>query len=312
MNVYFTEINEQGLIVCLNRILQPEGENQPSVVTCSFDFWVGDESLGSPSTPGSIAAMISPLSRLWRRWESTCSSFRRTAAATTASAAEATHVNYPGSDPWVTCVGGTVRRRCQDRPAADLREWVWSNVGSASAVGASQAPPAAARARCSRCRATRAPPASPRSPTRRATRPATSLHSRRGRHGLLRRRQPSAERLVLHQRSQIRLHRHELRDAAVRGLAAVLRSALGVGVRLPQPRLYQLGNFGLQRRDTTGNNDPRRRLERAVSTRQEPAGTRAPAGAASTAPSCSTASPRCCTTRTSTSRSTRARSAWTR
>ena len=61
VNVYFTEGTEQGLIVCPNRILQPEGENQPSVVTCSFSFWSDDASVGSPSSSGSIAATVSPL-----------------------------------------------------------------------------------------------------------------------------------------------------------------------------------------------------------------------------------------------------------
>jgi kumamolisin len=47
MNVYFTELTENGLLVCLNRILIPETEKQPTVVTCSFSFFSEDSGLGS-------------------------------------------------------------------------------------------------------------------------------------------------------------------------------------------------------------------------------------------------------------------------
>ncbi|MBV8586382.1 MAG: hypothetical protein JO308_08860, partial [Verrucomicrobia bacterium] len=59
VNVYFTEITEQGLVVCLNRILLPEGEAQPTIVTCSFNFFGSDGSIGSASDSGSAAAIMS-------------------------------------------------------------------------------------------------------------------------------------------------------------------------------------------------------------------------------------------------------------
>jgi hypothetical protein len=130
VNVYFTEITEQGLIVCLNRILQPEGENQPSVVTCSFSFWADDASVGSPSSSGSIAATVSPLFQALAAQGINVFIISQDKGSNDGVGGGSTHVNYPGSDPWVTSVGGTVIGNANTGP-----EWVWSNVGSASAVG---------------------------------------------------------------------------------------------------------------------------------------------------------------------------------
>ena len=135
VNVYFTEITEQGLIVCLNRILQPEGEKQPSVVTCSFNFWGGDESVGSPSTSGSIAATVSPLFQALAALGINVFIISQDKGSNDGVGGGGTHVNYPGSDPWVTCVGGTVVGTVNTGPPLTFAEWVWSNVGSTSQVG---------------------------------------------------------------------------------------------------------------------------------------------------------------------------------
>ena len=134
VNVYFTEITEQGLVVCLNRILQPEGENQPSVVTCSFNFWGGDESIGSPSTSGSIAATVSPLFQALAALGINVFIISQDRGSNDGIKDGSTHVNYPGSDPWVTCVGGTVLGDDVDGPPLSFEEWVWSDVGSATSV----------------------------------------------------------------------------------------------------------------------------------------------------------------------------------
>jgi Pro-kumamolisin, activation domain len=135
VNVYFTEITEQGLIVCLNRILQPEGEKQPSVVTCSFNFWGGDEAIGSPSSSGSIAATVSPLFQGLAALGIDVFIISQDKGSNDGVSGGSTHVNYPGSDPWVTCVGGTVVGNVKAGPPLTFDEWVWSNVGSASQVG---------------------------------------------------------------------------------------------------------------------------------------------------------------------------------
>ncbi|OUL74057.1 S53 family peptidase [Paraburkholderia hospita] len=135
VNVYFTEITEQGLIVCLNRILQPEGEKQPSVVTCSFNFWGGDEAIGSPNTSGSIAAIVSPLFQALAALGINVFIISQDRGSNDGITDGKTHVNYPGSDPWVTCVGGTVVGNVQAGPPRTFDEWVWSNVDKASPVG---------------------------------------------------------------------------------------------------------------------------------------------------------------------------------
>jgi len=135
VNVYFTEITEQGLIVCLNRILQPEGENQPSVVTCSFSFWNDDASVGSPSSSGSIAATVSPVVQALAALGIDVFIISQDNGSNDGVGGGSTHVNYPGSDPWVTSVGGTVIGNINNGPPLTFSEWVWSNVGSASAVG---------------------------------------------------------------------------------------------------------------------------------------------------------------------------------
>jgi len=98
VNVYFTEITEQGLIVCLNRILQPEGENQPSVVTCSFSFWNDDASVGSPSSSGSIAATVSPVVQALAALGIDVFIISQDNGSNDGVGGGSTHVNYPGSD----------------------------------------------------------------------------------------------------------------------------------------------------------------------------------------------------------------------
>jgi hypothetical protein len=135
VNVYFTELTEQGLIVCLNRILLPEGEIQPTVVTCSFNFYGSDSSIGSVSSPGSPAAVMSTLFQQLAALGINVFIISQDKGSNDGITDGSTHVNYPGSDPWVTCVGGTVVGNVQNGPPLKFEEWVWSNVSSSSAVG---------------------------------------------------------------------------------------------------------------------------------------------------------------------------------
>ncbi len=135
INVYFTEITEQGLVVCLGRILLPGSEKQPTVVTCSFNFYGSDSSIGAVSTHGSPAAVMSGLFQQLAALGINVFIISQDKGSNDGIADGSTHVNYPGSDPWVTCVGGTVVGNVQNGPPRTFDEWVWSNVGSASAVG---------------------------------------------------------------------------------------------------------------------------------------------------------------------------------
>jgi len=137
VNVYFTELTEQGLLVCLNRILLPESESQPTVVTCSFNFFVTDDSgsIGDVSNTGSAAYQMSSLFQQLALVGVGVFIIAQDFGSDDGDADGNTHVNYPGSDPWVTCVGGTVIGNLQNGPPVTFDEVVWSNVGSATHVG---------------------------------------------------------------------------------------------------------------------------------------------------------------------------------
>jgi hypothetical protein len=138
INVYFTEITEQGLLVCLNRILLPEGEAQPTVVTCSFNFWASDDtgSIGDVSDSGSAAHQMSALFQSLALVGVGVFIIAQDIGSNDGDTDGGTHVNYPGSDPWVTCVGGTViGGTISTGPPPSFTEVVWSNVSSATHVG---------------------------------------------------------------------------------------------------------------------------------------------------------------------------------
>ncbi len=137
VNVYFTELTEQGLLVCLNRVLLPEGEKQPTVVTCSFNFFVTDDSgsIGDASNTGSAAYQMSSLFQALALLGVGVFIIAQDNGSNDGDSDGKTHVNYPGSDPWVTCVGGTVIGNIKTGPPVTFDEYVWSNVGSATQVG---------------------------------------------------------------------------------------------------------------------------------------------------------------------------------
>ncbi len=129
VNVYFTSDDEQGWLVFLNRVLLPEGENGPTVLTSSFTLELGDDSsyIGNLSDSGSLVSLMTQ-------------QFKQLAAvgvdvfvalgdwgadnwwllANGTAPDGASHVMYPGSDPWVISVGGTV--------LGTTDEYVWGDA----------------------------------------------------------------------------------------------------------------------------------------------------------------------------------------
>jgi Pro-kumamolisin, activation domain len=137
VNVYFTEITEQGLLVCLNRILLPESEKQPTVVTCSFNFWGSDDSgqIGNASDSGSAAYQMSELFQALSLVGVGMFMISQDRGSDDGVNDGKAHVCYPGSDPWVTSVGGTVIGTVNTGPPVTFTEVVWSNADSLSPVG---------------------------------------------------------------------------------------------------------------------------------------------------------------------------------
>ena len=137
VNVYFTEITEQGLLVCLNRILLPEGESQPTVVTCSFNFWGSDDSgqIGDANNSGSAAHQMSTLFQALAAVGVGVFIISQDRGSDDGVNDGSAHVCYPGSDPWVTSVGGTVIGSVNTGPPVTFTEVVWSNADSSTPVG---------------------------------------------------------------------------------------------------------------------------------------------------------------------------------
>jgi hypothetical protein len=140
VNVYFTQNSELGWLAFLNRVLLPQGESQPVVITSSFPLNLSDDTgtVGDSSSSGSVAGVMSAL-------------FQQLAAvgvnvfialgdwgADDSLTDGKTHVSYPGSDPWVTSCGGTLLAGSAG-PPVKLDERVWNDSWSTSGFGSNTA-----------------------------------------------------------------------------------------------------------------------------------------------------------------------------
>jgi hypothetical protein len=139
VNVYFTADSEQGWLVFLNRVLLPETtETGPTVVTCSFALELGDDSsyVGNLSSSGSLVSQMTAQFQAlagvgidvfiaqgdWGAdnwWQ----------LANNIPPDGLSHVMYPASDPSVTSCGGTV--------LGTTEEWVWGDAYTNSPFGSS-------------------------------------------------------------------------------------------------------------------------------------------------------------------------------
>ncbi|MBV9151513.1 MAG: hypothetical protein JO204_07050, partial [Alphaproteobacteria bacterium] len=131
VNVYFNDGSEQGWLVFLNRVLLPEAEKGPSVVTISFTFSLGDDANGTSnySGIGQLSQTGSIVSLMTAAFQALASVGVDVFIALGDWGADnwwllgnnppiapdgASHVMYPGSDPWVTSCGGTVLGTSQE------------------------------------------------------------------------------------------------------------------------------------------------------------------------------------------------------
>ncbi len=143
INVYFNDNTEQGWLVFLNRVLQPETENGPSVVTVSWLFELGDDSTyignltNNPLTPSSsivdwMTAQFRALAAVGvdvfiAQGDWGADNWFPLGASPPQAPDGKSHVMYPGTDPWVTSCGGTV--------LGTSEEWAWGDAYTNSAFG---------------------------------------------------------------------------------------------------------------------------------------------------------------------------------
>jgi Pro-kumamolisin, activation domain len=136
VNVYFTENSEQGWLVLLNRVLQPEGESQPTVVTCSWFVWAADDSgsIGSLSDSGSTVSLMTALFQSLANLGIDVFIALGDWGADDGVVDGHSHVQYAASDPWVTSCGATVLALDSSDPKGFV-EWAWSDSWSTSSFG---------------------------------------------------------------------------------------------------------------------------------------------------------------------------------
>jgi Pro-kumamolisin, activation domain len=133
VNVYFMDDSEPGWVAFLNQLLVPGTETQPSVVTSSWFFTdAGDDSstIGAATQTGTTANTLSGLFQSVAAQGITLFIAAGDWGCDDSLADGKCHVKYPASDPWVTCVGGTVIGNVQAGPPVTFDEWVWSDAYS--------------------------------------------------------------------------------------------------------------------------------------------------------------------------------------
>jgi hypothetical protein len=144
VNVYFSDLTEQGWVAFLNRVLVPEAEVQPSVVSSSWILSPSDD-LGTLESYGVLGYTTArtPISLLFALLA--CQGITVLIAQGDRGADDGVvdgnvHVSYPGTDPYVTSCGGTVlAANWESKPLTVLAEYVWSDTCSASPFGQPEA-----------------------------------------------------------------------------------------------------------------------------------------------------------------------------
>lgn len=138
VNVYFTENSEAGWAVYLSRVLVPGTEKQPTALSGSWILLPSgfdDSQIGPISGPGSSASTATVVSGLFQTLAGLGINVFQAAGdwgaddSVVGKTATTPHVSYPGSDPWVTCCGGTILN-LSTTPAP--LEWVWSDAFNSS------------------------------------------------------------------------------------------------------------------------------------------------------------------------------------
>jgi hypothetical protein len=122
VNVYFSEDSEQGWWTFLTRVLVPEGEPQPTVVTCSWVLASSDATEGPLSSSGTPAAQLTTVFQALAAQGVEVFIALGDWGSDDGVTDGNVHVSYPSSDQWVTSCGGTI--------IGTSAEYVWSDAWS--------------------------------------------------------------------------------------------------------------------------------------------------------------------------------------
>ncbi|RLL93317.1 cis-Golgi t-SNARE syntaxin [Aspergillus turcosus] len=120
INVYFSDLTEQGWVTFLNRVLFPaEGEKRPNIVSISWTMY-DERTYGS-----SLSFLFQRLAVVGTTVFGISGDWGANNNVTDGRA----HVGWPGSDPWITCVGGTAVGNVMstESGAVTFDEYAWNN-----------------------------------------------------------------------------------------------------------------------------------------------------------------------------------------
>ena len=135
INVYFTDTTELGWEAFFSRaIVPPAGDNPPSVLSISWVSYLDDSfaTIGDPAASGSVAGVLRPLLQAAAARGITVFMAAGDWGAADTIGDTHCHVLYPGSDPWVTCCGGTIVGDISATTPTTFEEFTWSDANTAS------------------------------------------------------------------------------------------------------------------------------------------------------------------------------------
>jgi hypothetical protein len=135
INVYFSDTSEAGWEAFFSRaIFPPAGDNPPSVLSISWVSYLDDSvaSIGDVTASGSPAGVLRPLLQAAAARGVTIFMAAGDWGANDLFGGTGCHVLYPGSDPWVTCCGGTIVGDISATTPVSFEEFTWSDANTAS------------------------------------------------------------------------------------------------------------------------------------------------------------------------------------
>ena len=127
VNVYVTTADQQGWVQAIGRVAHPNpGDSPPSVLSSSWFICDGDDADGM-ADQGVSGAFIDAVTAAFQdaaiQGVTVCIASGDRGTDSDVGDGKA-HVQYPGSDPWVLCVGGTT---VGDISGTSFDEYVWND-----------------------------------------------------------------------------------------------------------------------------------------------------------------------------------------